>query len=485
MNRKFLKRILQLAIIVMVAASLIFVVSVILNGINKSFRSKDDKNPTAAPDVNPTGIAGDPTEAGEPETPDATQAQNTPEPTQEPQLITYKDVSMLAAGDVMVYESMWVSAKQYGGDRYDFSELTKYVSEIIKDADVAVFNLETNCAGEEIGYSAYPLFNSPDSIITTMKDAGFDVALFANNHTYDKGHRGLIRTQEILAQNNLKVIGARTSESAKSYGVFEFGGVRFGMMNFCYEDGPEDKMTDKTCKYLNWNRLDDQDIPLVDTFNRTRLDDFYTEAASRIAEMKAQGADLIVLFMHWGSEYEEAANSEQKTIAKKMCDLGVDVLVGGHSHTVEPTEKVVSSDGSRKMLCFYSLGNYTSAQNRATFKAGTEYAWLTENELMAKFVVRKYSTGETIVLNAQYYPCWMHRHTVDERLVFNVVPLEKALASDDSKARYGLLESSFGVDHATTAYKYIVNLVKSGIEDFNSSVVLPYEAGDPRLAPGY
>ena len=142
-------------------------------------------------------------------------------------------------------------------------------------------------------------------------------------------------------------------------------------------------------------------------------------------------------------------------------------------------------DGSRKMLCFYSLGNYTSAQNRATFKAGTEFAWLTENELMAKFVVRKYSTGETIVLNAQYYPCWMHRHTVDERLVFNVVPLEKALASDDSKARYGLLESSFGVDHATTAYRYIVNLVKSGIEDFNSSVVLPYEAGDPRLAPGY
>ncbi|MBP1588160.1 MAG: CapA family protein [Clostridia bacterium] len=467
MNKRLILRIMQIATVLMVLFIVIFMVWLIVSGIDRSFKSRQEKTPegTEATVVSTPEATGK--SAGEDETPDPTA--NATEPP-----LTYQDVSLVSVGDALVYASMWESAKAYGGGKYDFSELTKYVQDIVSAADYAVFNLEVNCAGEGEGYRAYPTFNVPDNIVETMKNAGFDGALFANNHTYDTGHNGFMRTQSVLADNGLRVFGARTSTDNKSYGIVDVNGIRLGIINYTYEDGPDEFKQDKTRKYLNWNRVDTADVPLIDGFSTTRLEDFYGEIGGRISELRGEGADFIVAYMHWGTEYDEGADGNQKAIAQRLCDLGVDLLVGGHPHVVQPVATYTSGDGSRRMLCYYSLGNFTSAQNRLTFQSSPSYAWLTENELLANVTIRKYSTGETLIVKAGYTPLWLHRHDVGGRMVFNVVPLDKALASDDAKAAYGLRESSFGEEHAQAALEYIDRMVRQGIAEFNSGIELPY-----------
>ena len=466
MNKKFVLRILQIATVLMVLAIVIFMVWLILSGINKSFNSRQEKAAENAGFADPTGAAAD-TVPPEEATPGPSE-----DATEEP--VTYKDVSLVSVGDVLIYASMWESAKAYGGGKYDFSELTKYVKDVVSAADYAIFNLEVNCAGEEEGYRAYPTFNVPDSIIANMKNAGFDGALFANNHTYDTGHAGFMRTQRLLAENGLDVFGARTSADEKSYGMIDVGGVRIGILNYTYEDGPDEFKQDRTRKYLNWNRVDTEDVPLIDGFSTTRLEDFYGEIGGRIEELRSGGADIIVAYMHWGTEYDEGADGNQKAMAQKLCNLGVDLIVGGHPHVVQPVATYVSDDGSRRMLCYYSLGNFTSAQNRLTFQSSPSYAWLTENELLAKVTIRKYSTGETLIVKADYSPLWLHRHDVGGRLVFNVVPLDLALDGSGAKEAYGLRESFFGEEHAQAAFSYLENMVRPGIDEFNEGIVLPY-----------
>lgn len=465
-KRKFILRIMQIATVVMALVIVVFIVWLILSGINNSFNSRQENNKETGGIVETPDFGGE-TAPGEDISPlPAENATEVP--------LTYEDVSLVSVGDVLIYASMWESAKAYGGGQYDFSELTKYMEPIVKEADYAIFNLEVNCAGESEGYRAYPTFNAPDAIVTSMKNAGFDGALFANNHTYDTGHAGFMRTQTLLAENGLRVFGTRKSEEGKSYGIVSVGGIRIGIVNYTYEEGPDEYKKDKTRKYLNWNAVDSGDVPLIDGFSTSRLEDLFSETESRVSEMRNDGADFVVAYLHWGTEYDEDADNVQKTIAQRFCNMGVDLIVGGHPHVVQPVATYTSEDGKHRMLCYYSLGNFTSAQNRLTFQSSPSYAWLCENELLARVTVRKYSTGETLIVNADYSPLWLHRHSVNGRLVFNVVPLDKALADDGTKEAYGLFESSFGEEHAQAAYSYLEKMVRPGIEEFNSGIVLPY-----------
>ncbi|MCR5694097.1 MAG: CapA family protein [Clostridia bacterium] len=472
---KIIKKILWVLIVVMVFLIVAFLLGIILGGIKASFEAEKPENGTAAPEAQTEGPAE--TETPSPEITEAPTEyiSPTPEETATPEPITFKDVNLAVVGDVVIYSSMWESAKKYGGGEYDFSEITKYIKDMASAADLAVFNYEGNCAGAEAGYSHYPTFNAPDNIITTMSSSGFDVSLFANNHTYDKGHNGFMRTQQIMKNNGLRTFGTRMSQNGKSYGIYEVNGIKIGILNYTYESGPDEYDNDPSAKFLNGNRLDSADVELVDSFNYARMNDFYVGVGSRISEMKADGADFIIFFIHWGEEYKENANGTQKTIAKNLCNLGVNALIGMHPHVVQPAETFVSDNGANRMICYYSLGNFASAQNRTTFQSKPDYAWLTENEIMATLTLRKYSTGEALVVKAQYEPLWSHRHSMEGRVVTNIVPLNKALVNEETMIAYGLKESSFGVDHAKTAKEYIDGQMSAGIEAFNAGVVLPHE----------
>lgn len=390
----------------------------------------------------------------------------TPSPSPEP--ITYTEMTLLSTGDYMMHGPQMTAALQSDGT-YDFSEYTKYINDIVSEADYAVLNVETTIVGDG-NYSSYPSFNSPEEILDSITGAGFDMCLFANNHTYDKGHLGLINTQNFFAKHNLNWIGTRTDTESKSYKIIEVNGIKIGMLNYTYETDDEGE----NVKFLNGTRLDTRSNALVDSFNLNRMDKFYSEVSARMNEMKKDGADAIVMYIHWGDEYDKRSNSTQQQIAQKLCDLGVDALIGSHPHVVQEAVLLTSADGKHTMPCLYSTGNFISNQNRLTL-VNDDPEGYSENSVLHKLTFRKYSSGETVIVNTEYIATWVHRRHMDGRWHYSIVPLVKALTDEESKEYYSLYDSSFGVSHATVALQRIDALLKDGTAAANAAVVLPYD----------
>ena len=211
---------------------------------------------------------------------------------------------------------------------------------------------------------------------------------------------------------------------------------------------------------------------LMDLFNLNDLDSFYSRVTAAISDLKSRGADIIIYYIHWGEEYQLVHNEAQGAIAQKLCDLGVDVIIGGHPHVVQDAEVLTSTaDPSRKTLCFYSLGNYVSNQNRLTMDAGWESEY-TENGLTVILTIRKYSNGQTMVTDVGIVPTWVHRYT-DQTTWKNyhiIVPLP---AATNSPGEYGLYASDFGVAHAEESYRQTTEQMKGVVEAFAQTVVLP------------
>ena len=376
--------------------------------------------------------------------------------------LTYTDITLLSAGDIM-YHMPQVNAAYRSGS-YDFSDNFQYVKGIISAADYAVVNFETTLANQT-EYTSFPCFNSPLASLDSIKDAGFDMLLFANNHCYDYKKPGFLATLGHFQEYGFEYIGAKTDASAKSYMVKDVKGVKLGLLNYT------DTITQPSGQYytINGSTINDGCEELMDIYVRGQEEKMYTEVAERITELKANGAELIILYIHWGDEYQLKPIEGQKRVAQKLCDLGVDVILGSHPHVVEPMEMLTSqTDPSHSTLCVYSLGNYISNQNRLSFKdLAQDIRPYTENGLMVTLTIRKYSTGDVYVKSMEYTPTWVHRYEASGRMNYNVVPLPQAYMDPDA---YGLKNSDFGVSHATTAFQLTNDVYSTPVAAFNTKM---------------
>ncbi len=383
--------------------------------------------------------------------------------------LTYTEITLLSAGDVMYHNPQLYEAYDEATGEYDFSPTYRYVKDLVSSADYAVVNFECTTAGDAFGYSGYPSFNAPDSGMSVLKEAGFDMLLFANNHCYDTGRTGLIRTQENFTRFGFDYVGARPDTNGKTYKTVDVKGIRLGVINSSDDlahDGPSSPRT------VNGIAIADGDVELMDLFNVGDLDGYYSHVEEAVRDLKAEGADLIVTYIHWGDEYQLVHNETQDAIAQKLCDLGVDVIIGSHPHVVQDAEVLTSTaDPGRKTLCFYSLGNYVSNQNRLTMDPGWESEY-TENGLTVILNIRKYSNGKTMVTDVKLDPTWVHRYTdgTTWKNYHIVIPLAEAL---NAPGEFGLYNSSFGVDHATAAYRMTEEQLEGVVEAFAATVSLP------------
>jgi len=389
-------------------------------------------------------------------------------PTFDPDAFT--EMTLLVTGDVMYHNPQLDAAYDYATGEYDFTNTYKYIKPIVSAADYAVANFETTLVGADAGYQyqGYPIFNTPDTGLSALIDAGFDMMLYANNHCYDTGHAGLIRTQETFKALGVDYIGARLDTVGKTYKNVEVNGITVGMLN-----STDDLSYGNTdVRTINGIRIRDDDLPLMDILNHSLLNEFYTNVESRIAELRSAGADIIVYYIHWGDEYHLTHNAKQAEIAQKLCDLGVDVIIGGHPHVIQDAEMLTSqTDENHQTLCFYSLGNLVSNQNRLTM-GDTMNKNYTENGLMVELTVRKYATGETVVTNVKTIPLWVHRYydSASAKMRYEILPVEAALADPES---FGLYNSYFGVDHASAVSGMTNGILGNICEAFASSVKLP------------
>ena len=385
-----------------------------------------------------------------------------------PEPVTYTEATVLSAGDIIAHMAQIYYAEAVGGGSYDFSNSFKYIKDTVSAADISVVNFETTLAGPDIEYSGFPKFNAPDSLLDAISGAGFDMMLFANNHCYDTDLSGLLRTQEQFLSHGLDYIGAKKDPSDSAYTVVDVNGVKIGMFN--YADDLSGGNTER--RTINGKAIRDGELGYMNLYNLSLLDELYSEVDTVISKMKQEGADIIIAYMHWGSEYHIEHNRYQAEVAQALSDRGVDVIIGGHPHVIQEADVLTSAtDPKHKTLCFYSLGNLVSNQNRRSLGEDSLNSNYTEAGLMVKLTVRKYSTGETIITKAEQIPTFVHRFkSSNGNYAHEIVPLKEAL---ESPSAYGLDISSHGEREAREMYDLEVALLGDTVEAFNNSVVLP------------
>lgn len=434
------------------------------------------------PPVTDPAISGNPDESDSTDSPSApgqtnpsTQKPSTTLPQTSPPP-AYTEVTLLNAGDIMFHGDNIAAGYDAASGSYEFSEVFQYLHAVVSRYDYAVANLETTLSGSSKPYTApgTASFNAPDSALSAIQSAGFDMMLFANNHTNDRGLSGLKRTVSHLRENGMDVIGASDDKNDDFHKIVDLKGVKLGMLNYT-GDGTWGTSATNT---LNGVPLGES-AGYVNVFYLAKLDEFYAQVSADIADVKAQGADLVVCYIHWGPEYHTNPYPNTKQIAQKLCDLGVDVIMGSHPHVVQPMETLCASDNKdRRTICFYSLGNFLSNQNRLTLDSQTDCygndSAYTENGLMVALTIRKYQNGKTLVTGIELIPTWVHRYSVGASREYRILPLSLALAAPDA---YELNDSSFGVSHATASLAYTKGLLEDAVAAFHRTLTLPDSAG--------
>ena len=338
---------------------------------------------------------------------------------------------------------------------YDFSPIFEYMTDTVSGLDYAIANLETTFGGDGNPYQGNPAFNCPDPLAQTLADTGYDLLLTANNHCSDTLNAGIKRTLNVVRNKNMEALGTRLNETEPRYTIAEINGIKIGMVCYTYTM----KMVDGVPSLYGGLPLEEPE--LVNWITYDDLPSFYTEIGGVYSDMIAAGAEATMLFIHWGEEYYLTENSQQNSIGQKMCDLGFDVIVGGHPHVVQPMELLSSTaDPDHKTVCIYSLGNSVSNQRQGNLTSITTAH--TEDGVLFSVTFEKYSDGSVYVAGTDVLPLWVNMHTSTGKLEYNILPLDKT--EEDSWAQ------KFGLDAATlknaqASYTRTMEILGSGLKE--------------------
>ena len=333
--------------------------------------------------------------------------------------------TIAVTGDILMHLPVTNTGLRSDGT-YNFDSIFQYLKPYSSAADYAVANLETTLAGSDMGYkySGHPAFNTPDAIVDALKDAGFDMLLTANNHCYDTSEYGFLRTIQTVKSKGLTPLGTRENVTDPAYSVQDIDGIKVGMVCYSYEGQPENPTPGVV--YMNMNALSANCSSLINAFVPTNLEPFYQEVRQLLNQMKQDGAEATVMFIHWGDEYQTSPNAVQQEIAQQLCDMGFDVIVGGHPHVIQPVQLLSSrTEPAHKTVCVYSTGNAVSNQRIAEMNLKTGH---TEDGMLFSFTFSKYADGTVELEDASILPCW-----VDMRMKYGkqyvIIPLDAALQS--------------------------------------------------------
>lgn len=376
-------------------------------------------------------------------------------------------------GDVMLH--MPIVRTSQTADGYNFDDIFTYVKSYISGADYAVANLETTLSGTDGGneYTGFPNFNSPDQIAMSARNAGFDMLLTGNNHSYDYGTAGLKRTLNVLGSYDLASLGTIGDNESNRHVIQSVGGVNVGMACYTFAD-----IDDEGNVTINGITTDSAAAGLINVFDYDKLSQFYTEVEGEIAAMGANGADAIVVYIHWGNEYSTTVSDAQKSIAQKLCDLGVDVIIGSHPHVVQPMDLLTSSVNSEhKTVCLYSAGTFLSNLRADVIGQPTGHC---EDGLLFNFTLTKYNDGTVRINTVSLIPTWVLVRGSGETRDFYILPLDQS--NTDWTGSFNL--SSDQQSDAKNSYNRTMELVTPGLNEVISYLSEKNSTLDPSLGVG-
>ena len=365
--------------------------------------------------------------------------------------------TILSTGDLVMHIPVVNTGAQSDGS-YNFDSIFRYIKDYVSAADYSVVNLETTFAGTDNGfpYAGYPRFNCPDALADATKEAGFDMLLTANNHSFDTTLVGYKRTLEVVRGLGLETLGTYLSADEQKWTIVDINGIKVGMLCYTYATGLGPKGTPR----LNGN-AEIGEAGICNYFNYDNLPAFYSEVEGYLGEMKAAGAEATMIYVHWGVEYQLYANDNQIAMAQKLCDMGLDVIVGGHPHVVQPVDLLTSStDSEHKTIVLYSMGNAVSNQRKEEMQK-SDPTGHTEDGVLFCVTFSKYSDGSVYVDSAELIPTWVNMHSNSGTKEYNILPLEESTASQ-WQAQFGLTDNQLA--SAKASFDRTEALVLTGME---------------------
>lgn len=317
-------------------------------------------------------------------------------------------INMVAIGDIMCHTSNFQDAYNSETKSYDFSYVFEDIKDYIKNADIAIGNLETTFAGKDAGYSGYPNFNTPEQLAQNIKDLGVDVVSTANNHSLDKKYNGLVNTLDELDKVDLSHTGTyRSVDEQNKILTKNVNGINIAFLSFTY--GTNGIPVPKGKEYC---------INLID--NNLILD--------QIAKAKATNPDLICVNMHWGVEYQLKQNATQENLADFLFKNGVDIIFGSHPHVLEPMEKrtITMEDGTTKDgFVIYSLGNFMSGQVSEN----------TQNTIILQLKITKHVDGGKITIDdVNYVPIFMYNMGSGNEKKYKILDINTTISDYENQS---------------------------------------------------
>src|SRR5690625_319542 len=351
----------------------------------------------------------------------------------------YGKVTIGATGDILLHKRVYEKARQKDGS-FDFTDMFENVKHLFKEEELIIVNQESIIAGEELGLSCFPHFNSPVEIGYTLKDMNVDIVNIANNHTLDHGEKGILMSIENWEKIGLPYVGAyKSKEDQETLRIINKNGLRVCFLS--YTRGTSGKRPPKGKGYL------------LNRYGKTRFAGKRDVAGLRrlIDRIKRNDlADVVVVSIHFGKEYQMFPTAYQKETASNISDAGADVIIGHHPHVLQPPAFLTNSKGETTFSA-YSLGNFFSGQRGLYRQIGAYMTIDVEKSLVGNMVNVK---DPTITLT---YVDSSDKSDYKMYLLKDIVDAQKTI-----KTNIGELDSE-------EVYERTINHMKKWIPDLNIS----------------
>jgi poly-gamma-glutamate capsule biosynthesis protein CapA/YwtB (metallophosphatase superfamily) len=337
-------------------------------------------------------------------------------------------LSLIFFGDIMQHGSQITAAYDRATGKYNYADCFQFVKPYLQSADLAIGNLEVTLAGKP--YSGYPQFSAPDELVTTLKDVGIDILVTANNHCVDRGKQGLERTIALLDSADILHTGTFVDEASRLNDyplIFEKKGVKLALLNYTFSTNG---------------------LPVTKPNIVNRIDT--TLIRKDLVKAKTFKPDVIIVFTHWGIEYQSLPSAEQKAVTEFCFRKGADLVIGAHPHVIQPMEW----RKDKGQLIAYSLGNFISGQRKRYTDGGS----------MLRIELEKISftpdSATTQIDSAGYILEYMYK-TVDVNKDYYILPVPTFendstgfIKDNESRAAF----KSFADDSRALFNKYNLNI---------------------------
>ena len=247
-----------------------------------------------------------------------------------------KKWKILFLGDAMCHDDQRELA--YKNGTYDFDSSFSNLKDLFGEHDYVACNMESPIC--EPPYMGFPKFNTPVEFADSLVDVGVNMFFLANNHINDRCEAGIESTINKLTtgytkggidKSKIQVLGAAGNNIGNKHIIIN----NVAILNYT--------------NILNNKELGENIVVNM-------IDDDMMRITQDILDVKKEGAQYIIVYIHWGKEYERFHSESQRKIAEMLINCGVNFIIGGHPHVVEDYEFI------NNVPVFYSLGNFISSQ---------------------------------------------------------------------------------------------------------------------------